>query len=155
MTHQLLKIDAHAEERLRKNQCNHHTATCAIPGDGLPAARQFIVYSEAFESTIGKIHFYCFRSPRKEARILKLAAGHPNFMKGFAVYDAKGNVVRVIDRTTARRLPPTSTGSGQTMKLITSTLSPGCCPITWSAFVRSTFCTNITKSMETSAETIF
>jgi len=56
-----------------------------------------LVFHEAFKCTIGSSQFDCFRSPRKEARILKLAAGHPNFMQGFAVYDAKGNVVRVID----------------------------------------------------------
>ncbi len=56
-----------------------------------------LVFHEAFTSSIGGSHFECFRSPRKEARILNLAAGHPNFMQGFAVNDAKGNVVRVID----------------------------------------------------------
>jgi hypothetical protein len=56
-----------------------------------------LVFHEAFKCTIGSSLFHCFRSPRKEARILKLAAGHPNFMQGFGVYDAKGNVVRVID----------------------------------------------------------
>jgi len=56
-----------------------------------------LVFHEAFKCTIGNSQFDCFRSPGKEARILKLAAGHPNFMQGFAVPDAKGNLVRVID----------------------------------------------------------
>jgi hypothetical protein len=56
-----------------------------------------LVFHEAFKCTIGNISFDCFRSPRKEAPILKLTAGNPNFMQGFAVHDAKGNVVRVID----------------------------------------------------------
>ena len=56
-----------------------------------------LVFHEAFTCSIGDSHFECFRSPRKEARILELATGHPNFMQGFAVNDAKGNVVRVID----------------------------------------------------------
>lgn len=56
-----------------------------------------LVFHEAFTCTVGDCHFDCFRSPRKEARILKLSAGHPNFMQGFAARDARGNVVRVID----------------------------------------------------------
>jgi serine/threonine protein kinase len=46
---------------------------------------------------IGDIEFECFRSPKKEARILKLVAGHENFMHGYTVKDEKGNRVRVLD----------------------------------------------------------
>jgi len=56
-----------------------------------------LVFHEAFPCTVGNCRFECFRSPRKEARILKLATGHPNFMQGHAVQDARGNVVRIID----------------------------------------------------------
>jgi hypothetical protein len=56
-----------------------------------------LVFHEKFMSTIAGIPFECFRSPRKEARILKLVAGHKNFMHGYAVEDEKGNIVRVLD----------------------------------------------------------
>ena len=56
-----------------------------------------LVFHEKFMSTIAGIAFECFRSPRKEARILKLVAGHKNFMHGYAVEDEKGNIVRVLD----------------------------------------------------------
>ncbi len=56
-----------------------------------------LVFHEKFTAHIGSIEFECFRSPRKEARILKLAAGHKNLMQGFSIEDEKGNVVRVID----------------------------------------------------------
>lgn len=56
-----------------------------------------LVFHERFTATVGGIAFECFRSPRKEARILGLVAGHPNFMQGRAVTDDKGNTVRIID----------------------------------------------------------
>ncbi len=56
-----------------------------------------LVFYEKFKTHIGGIEFECFRSPRKEARILELVAGHENFMHGFAVQDEKQNLVRVLE----------------------------------------------------------
>ena len=56
-----------------------------------------LVFREKFVATIGDIEFECLRSPRKEARILKLVADYPNFMHGFSVEDERGNLVRVLD----------------------------------------------------------
>jgi hypothetical protein len=56
-----------------------------------------LVFYEKFTSRIGKIEFDCFRSPRKEARILELVAGHKNFMQGFSATDTADNVVRVLE----------------------------------------------------------
>ena len=56
-----------------------------------------LVFHEKFMANIAGIDFECFRSPKKEARILKLVAGHKNFMHGYAVEDEKGNIVRVLD----------------------------------------------------------
>jgi hypothetical protein len=56
-----------------------------------------LVHYETFTAHVGPIEFECFRSPKKEARILKRAAGHPNFMQGFSVEDEAGNLVRVLD----------------------------------------------------------
>jgi serine/threonine protein kinase len=56
-----------------------------------------LVFHEKFLAKIGDISFECFRSPKKEERILNLVAGHPNFMQGFSVRDDHGNNVRVLD----------------------------------------------------------
>jgi serine/threonine protein kinase len=56
-----------------------------------------LVFYETFTSHIGRIAFECFRSPRKEARILDLVAGNENFMHGYAIKDQAENVVRVLD----------------------------------------------------------
>lgn len=56
-----------------------------------------LVFYEKFTSTIGGIAFECFRSPRKEARILDLVAGHKNFMHGYAIKDQADNLIRVLD----------------------------------------------------------
>jgi hypothetical protein len=56
-----------------------------------------LVFYEKFMTRVGAVEFECFRSPKKEARILELTAGHPHFMQGYAARDARGNVVRVID----------------------------------------------------------
>jgi hypothetical protein len=56
-----------------------------------------LVHHEKFTATVGGISFECFRSPRKEARILALVVGHPHFMQGFTVNDTKGNPVRVLE----------------------------------------------------------
>jgi len=60
-----------------------------------------LVFYERFEATIGGITFECFRSPRKEARILELVNDHPNFMHGSSVADEKGNIVRVLETISA------------------------------------------------------
>jgi hypothetical protein len=56
-----------------------------------------LVFHERFIANIGCIEFECFRSPKKEARILDLVKAHPNFMHGFSVKDEKGNLVRILD----------------------------------------------------------
>jgi len=56
-----------------------------------------LVFYEKFVSRIGGIEFECFRSPRKEARILNLVARSKNFMHGFSIEDEEGNLVRVLD----------------------------------------------------------
>lgn len=56
-----------------------------------------LVFYENFISNVGGIRFECFRSPKKEARILDLVKGRRNFMQGFSVKDEKGNIVRILD----------------------------------------------------------
>ncbi|MBU0484394.1 MAG: hypothetical protein KKB30_07770 [Proteobacteria bacterium] len=56
-----------------------------------------LVFHEEFETKIGGISIRCFRSPKKEARILDLVAEHPNFMHGHWVLDSAGNNVRILE----------------------------------------------------------
>lgn len=56
-----------------------------------------LVFHETFISNIGGVQVECFRSPRKEARILKLVSDHKNFMHGYSVVDEKENLVRVLE----------------------------------------------------------
>jgi len=56
-----------------------------------------LVFYERFMSRIGDIEFECFRSPKKEARILDLVSGHKNFMHGYSIQDEKENLIRILD----------------------------------------------------------
>ncbi len=56
-----------------------------------------LVFYETFKARIGGIEFECFRSPKKEARILDRVAGHNNFMHGYSIEDEEGNLIRVLD----------------------------------------------------------
>jgi hypothetical protein len=63
-----------------------------------------LVFYEKFRSSVGGIEFECFRSPRKEARILELVKSHPNFMHGISAVDEKGNTVRVLEYISGKSL---------------------------------------------------
>ncbi|MEZ0574521.1 serine/threonine protein kinase [Halodesulfovibrio aestuarii] len=54
-------------------------------------------FYEKFDISIGTIRSSCYRSPRKESRILKLVDGDMRFMQGKTVLDEKGNCVRILD----------------------------------------------------------
>jgi serine/threonine protein kinase len=56
-----------------------------------------LVFYERYMSRIGDIEFECFRSPKKEARILELVSGHKNFMRGYSILDEKDNLIRILD----------------------------------------------------------
>jgi len=55
------------------------------------------VFRERFSARIGDLVFECVRSPRKEARILELVRGRPDFMQGETVPDSTGNPLRILD----------------------------------------------------------
>lgn len=56
-----------------------------------------LVFYENFMARIGDIEFECFRSPKKEARIIDLVSGHKNFMHGYSIQDEKDNLIRILD----------------------------------------------------------
>ncbi|MFN2369384.1 MAG: hypothetical protein ABR605_10655, partial [Desulfurivibrionaceae bacterium] len=63
-----------------------------------------LVFHESFVTRIGGVAIKCFRSPRKEARILDLVGGHENFMHGRGINDRAGNNVRILEYIHGRRL---------------------------------------------------
>lgn len=63
-----------------------------------------LVFYEEFDLPIGQLKVRCFRSPAKEARILELVRGRPQFMQGITHLDQSGNQVRVLDRVPGQSL---------------------------------------------------
>jgi hypothetical protein len=63
-----------------------------------------LVFHERFLLKLGTLEIPCYRSPEKEARILDLVRGDMRFMQGFSRFDKKGNVVRIIDIVSGKRL---------------------------------------------------
>ncbi len=55
------------------------------------------LFKERFQAKIGNLIFECVRSPQKEARILELVHGRPEFMQGRTVLDSSGNQLHVLD----------------------------------------------------------
>ena len=63
-----------------------------------------LVFYEKFFLKMGEAQVPCYRSPRKEARILDLVRGDKRFMQGFSMDDSAGNNVRIIDVIRGKRL---------------------------------------------------
>jgi tRNA A-37 threonylcarbamoyl transferase component Bud32 len=57
-----------------------------------------LAFFESFTMNLGDIRVECFRSPRKEARILQKTREDLSFMQGISTEDDAGNVVRILDR---------------------------------------------------------
>ncbi|MFW5951975.1 MAG: serine/threonine protein kinase [Gemmatimonadota bacterium] len=57
-----------------------------------------LAFFESFTMRVGDVPVECFRSPRKEARILETTRDDPCFMRGEAREDDAGNLVRILDR---------------------------------------------------------
>ncbi len=62
------------------------------------------VFWERFDAKIGNFVFECVRSPRKEARILELVRGRPDFMQGETVLDSAGKELRILDYISGKTL---------------------------------------------------
>jgi len=56
-----------------------------------------LAFFETFYTTLGGAKIRCFRSPEKEANILKITRNNPHFMKGRDYKDVMGNNIRVLD----------------------------------------------------------
>ena len=56
-----------------------------------------LVFYEEFTTFLGRFTVRCTRSAEKESAVLDAVRGHPNFMQGVTVRDARKNSVRIID----------------------------------------------------------
>lgn len=63
---------------------------------GAPVVIKTVFYEE-FHVRIGLFKMRCFRSPKKEGRVLDIVRGDDRFMQGVTRYDDNNNPVRVID----------------------------------------------------------
>jgi serine/threonine protein kinase len=66
----------------------------------LETGRQQIVklcHHEEFYMRVSRLRIRCYRNPHKEAQVLELVRGNPNFMQGCSLLDERGNEVRVLD----------------------------------------------------------
>ena len=71
------------------------------------------VFKERFQTKIGNLVFECVRSPQKEARILELVRGRPDFMQGETVLDSAGNELRILDFIKGRTLDSVTLETGR------------------------------------------
>lgn len=56
-----------------------------------------LTFFETFVTSLGGVKIKCFRSPEKEASILRLVRNNAYFMQGEDFRDPKGNNIRVLD----------------------------------------------------------
>jgi len=63
-----------------------------------------LVFHESFHLKYGGVKIKCYRSPRKEARMLDLVRGDIRFMQGRSAEDAVGNRIRIIDIIQGKRI---------------------------------------------------
>lgn len=63
-----------------------------------------LVFHEHFDLHYGCVKITCYRSPRKEARMLDLVRGDTRFMQGRTARDTAGNRVRIIDIISGKRI---------------------------------------------------
>lgn len=63
-----------------------------------------LVFHEQYELSMGGLKVICYRNPEKEARLLELVQDHPHSMHGYSVEDEAGNLVRILDIISGKRL---------------------------------------------------
>ncbi|MBC8317248.1 MAG: serine/threonine protein kinase [Desulfobulbaceae bacterium] len=63
-----------------------------------------LVFHEQYELSLGGLKVTCYRNPEKEARVLELVRDHPHSMHGYSVEDEAGNLVRILDIISGKRL---------------------------------------------------
>lgn len=91
------------ERRFGLSDPKYWVKRCKRLENGQPQILKLVFY-EKFPMNIGPFKIECYRSPRKEARILDLVRGDMRFMQGYSKNDSAGNNVRVLDIVRGKRL---------------------------------------------------
>jgi hypothetical protein len=91
-----LVIRDEAERRFGIEDPKYWVKRCRDLGSGQRYILKLVFY-EQFEQKIGPLTISCYRSPKKESRILDLVRGDPRFMQGTTLYDEAGNPVRILE----------------------------------------------------------
>jgi len=63
-----------------------------------------LVFHETYSLHLGELEITCYRNPEKEARVIELTTGNSAFMQGYAAFDEVGNLVRILDIVSGKRL---------------------------------------------------
>lgn len=63
-----------------------------------------LVFHESFFLKYGAVSIKCYRSPRKEGRMLDLVRGDLRYMQGRTALDEAGNPIRIIDIISGKRI---------------------------------------------------
>ncbi len=63
-----------------------------------------LVFHESFHLKYGCVKIKCYRSPRKEGRMLDLVRGDLRYMQGRTARDTAGNRIRIIDIISGKRI---------------------------------------------------
>lgn len=100
--HYLVYRDA-VERGLAYTDTKYWVKKCVELESGDPKLLK-LVFHESFHLTYGCVRIKCYRSPRKEARMLDMVRGDSRFMQGKSVTDEAGNRIRVIDIIQGKRI---------------------------------------------------
>lgn len=101
-SHYLVYRDA-VERGLAYKDTKYWVKKCVELETGDPKLLK-LVFHESFHLDYGVVRIKCYRSPRKEARMLDLVRGDTRFMQGHSVRDEAGNRVRIIDIIQGKRI---------------------------------------------------
>ena len=113
------------------------------------------VFRERFEARIGNLVFECVRSPQKEARILELVRGRPDFMQGKTVLDSSGQPAPDPGLYQGQNAGPDHARTGQEPRgFFLSTTFPRCSTSLSASSRPSASCTSTTRSTAISGGTI-
>ena len=100
--HHLVHRDA-VEEGPGYRDTKYWVKKCVELESGEPKLLK-LVFHEQFDLEYGCVKIRCYRSPRKEGRILDLVRGDARFMQGRTARDEAGNRVRIIDIIAGKRI---------------------------------------------------
>lgn len=91
-----LVLKDESERRFGIEDPKYWVKRCRVLESGEPRILK-LVFNERFPIRIGDFEIQCYRSPKKESRILELVRGDERFMQGVTQLDEESNMVRILD----------------------------------------------------------